>query len=50
MRNGIIIRKPNKYARTSGNYTHITKIPRNAELFVSSGQIGINQNTNSQRV
>lgn len=26
-----------------GNYTHITKIPRNAELFVSSGQIGINQ-------
>lgn len=27
-----------------GNYTHITKIPRNAELFVSSGQIGINQN------
>lgn len=25
-----------------GNYTHITKIPRGAELFVSSGQIGIN--------
>ncbi|WP_107841505.1 RidA family protein [Metasolibacillus meyeri] len=23
-----------------GNYTHITKIPRNAELFVLSGQIG----------
>ncbi|MFO1446139.1 RidA family protein [Bacillus sp. Bva_UNVM-123] len=26
-----------------GNYTHITKIPRNAELYVTSGQIGIDQ-------
>jgi enamine deaminase RidA (YjgF/YER057c/UK114 family) len=25
-----------------GNYTHITKIPRGAELFVTSGQIGVN--------
>lgn len=24
-----------------GNYSHITKIPRNAELFVTSGQIGV---------
>ncbi|MGI2326768.1 RidA family protein [Planococcus sp. YIM B11945] len=24
-----------------GNYTHITKIPRNAELYVMSGQIGV---------
>ncbi|MGG1615432.1 RidA family protein [Paenibacillus sp. NRS-1782] len=27
-----------------GNYTHITKIPRNSELFVTSGQIGVDQN------
>lgn len=26
-----------------GNYTHITRIPRNAELFVASGQIGIDE-------
>ncbi|WMM32876.1 RidA family protein [Shouchella clausii] len=26
-----------------GNYTHITKIPRNAELFVTSGQVGGDQ-------
>ncbi len=24
-----------------GNYTHITKIPRDAELYVTSGQIGV---------
>ncbi|MFK4342977.1 MULTISPECIES: RidA family protein [unclassified Paenibacillus] len=27
-----------------GNYTHITKIPRNSELFVTSGQVGVDQN------
>lgn len=27
-----------------GNYTHITKIPRNAELYVTSGQIGLDEN------
>ncbi|MFP7286512.1 RidA family protein [Shouchella clausii] len=26
-----------------GKYTHITKIPRNAELFVMSGQVGVDQ-------
>jgi enamine deaminase RidA (YjgF/YER057c/UK114 family) len=26
-----------------GKYTHITKIPRNAELFVTSGQVGVDQ-------
>ncbi|AIQ49278.1 L-PSP family endoribonuclease [Paenibacillus sp. FSL R7-0273] len=26
-----------------GNYTHITKIPRNAELFVTSGQVGADE-------
>lgn len=27
-----------------GQYTHITRIPRNAELFVTSGQIGADHN------
>ncbi|PPQ48007.1 enamine deaminase RidA [Paenibacillus peoriae] len=27
-----------------GNYTHITKVPRNSELFVTSGQVGVDQN------
>lgn len=27
-----------------GNYTHMTRIPRNSELFVTSGQIGVDQN------
>ncbi|MCY1106838.1 RidA family protein [Shouchella clausii] len=26
-----------------GKYTHITKIPRNAEVFVTSGQVGVDQ-------
>ena len=44
MRNGIITRKnPTNMLEPVGNYTHITKIPRNAEIFVSSGQIGMNQ-------
>lgn len=30
--------------RPVGNYTHITKIPRNSELYVASGQIGTDQN------
>lgn len=29
-----------------GNYTHITKIPKNSELYVTSGQIGVDQNGN----
>lgn len=31
---------PTTMPKPVGNYTHITKIPRNAELFVLSGQIG----------
>ena len=27
--------------RPVGNYTHITRVPKNAELFVTSGQIGV---------
>ncbi|EJS45861.1 TPA: RidA family protein [Bacillus thuringiensis] len=44
MRNEIITRKnPINMPQPVGRYTHITKIPRNAELFVTSGQIGINE-------
>lgn len=42
MKNSNITRKnPQRMHAPVGNYTHITKIPRNAELYVSSGQIGV---------
>ena len=45
MENAKIIRKnPAGMHSPVGNYTHITKIPRNAELYVTSGQIGADQN------
>ncbi|MGE5702047.1 MAG: RidA family protein [Clostridia bacterium] len=45
MKNDQIIRKnPVGMVGPVGNYTHITKIPRNSELYVTSGQIGIDQN------
>ncbi|MGE7622982.1 RidA family protein [Viridibacillus sp. NPDC096237] len=45
MENEQITRKnPTGIPNPVGNYTHITKIPRNAELYVTSGQIGIDQN------
>lgn len=45
MENAKIIRKnPAGMYSPVGNYTHITKIPRNAELYVTSGQIGADQN------
>lgn len=41
MDNQKIVRKnPEGMPSPVGNYTHITKIPRNAELYVASGQIG----------
>jgi enamine deaminase RidA (YjgF/YER057c/UK114 family) len=41
--NGKITRtNPTTMPAPVGNYTHITKIPRGAELFVTSGQIGVN--------
>ncbi|USG65724.1 RidA family protein [Brevibacillus ruminantium] len=40
----IIRRNPAGMYNPVGNYTHITKIPRNAELYVASGQIGADQN------
>jgi len=44
MKNAKIIRKnPEGMPNPVGNYTHITKVPRNSELYVTSGQIGIDQ-------
>lgn len=55
MENRKITRKnPSSMPAPVGNYTHITKIPRNAELFVTSGQVGVDrdgqfpQNMNEQ--
>ncbi|MGM7637210.1 RidA family protein [Bacillus sp. Hm123] len=45
MENEKITRKnPTSAPAPVGNYTHITKIPRNAELYVTSGQIGVDRN------
>lgn len=45
MENRKVTRKnPSSMPAPVGNYTHITKIPRNAELYVTSGQVGIDQN------
>jgi len=47
MKNNKIIRKnPKGMPDPVGKYTHITKIPRNAALYVTSGQIGVDQNGN----
>ncbi|MGG1661165.1 RidA family protein [Brevibacillus sp. NRS-1366] len=35
---------PDNIAKPVGNYSHVTKISRNAEWYVFSGQIGIDQN------
>ncbi|WP_100404122.1 RidA family protein [Bacillus sp. FJAT-42315] len=45
MENEKITRKnPTNVPAPVGDYTHITKIPRNAELYVTSGQIGADRN------
>ncbi|ALA41131.1 RidA family protein [Paenibacillus jamilae] len=45
MKNEKITRKnPAAMPKPVGNYTHITKVPRNSELFVTSGQVGVDQN------
>ncbi|MFE6795954.1 RidA family protein [Paenibacillus chitinolyticus] len=47
MENSKIIRKnPTGVHSPVGNYTHLTKIPRNSELYVTSGQIGADQHGN----
>jgi len=35
---------PDQIAKPVGNYSHVTKIDRNADMYVFSGQIGIDQN------
>lgn len=35
---------PENIAKPVGSYSHVTKISRNAEMYVFSGQIGINKN------
>ncbi|MFF2481036.1 RidA family protein [Paenibacillus sp. NPDC058071] len=42
MNEKITRRNPATMPAPVGNYTHITKIPRGAEFFVTSGQIGVN--------
>ncbi|MED4531943.1 RidA family protein [Metabacillus fastidiosus] len=37
-------KNPSSMPTPVGNYTHITKIPRNAELYVTSGQVGVDRN------
>ncbi|KPD05399.1 L-PSP family endoribonuclease [Aneurinibacillus migulanus] len=45
MENEKITRKnPSSMPAPVGNYTHMTKIPRNAELYVTSGQVGVDRN------
>ena len=47
MENRSITRKnPKSVPAPVGNYTHITKIPRNSELYVCSGQIGVDSQGN----
>lgn len=37
---------PESMPKPVGNYTHITRVPKGAELFVTSGQIGVDMNGN----
>lgn len=47
LNNNVITRyNPENIAKPVGNYSHVTKISRNAEMYVFSGQIGIDQNSN----
>jgi Putative translation initiation inhibitor, yjgF family len=39
----VVRRNPEGVPAPVGNYTHITKVPRNAELYVTSGQIGMDR-------
>ncbi|ANY65134.1 enamine deaminase RidA [Paenibacillus sp. BIHB 4019] len=43
---GITRKNPAGMPRPVGNYSHLTIIPRNAELYVTSGQIGTDQSGN----
>ncbi|GKV56897.1 enamine deaminase RidA [Sporosarcina sp. NCCP-2222] len=37
-------KNPESMPKPVGHYTHITRVPKNAELFVTSGQIGVDMN------
>lgn len=41
MKQKIVRSNPSQLPAPVGHYSHITKIPRNAELLVSSGQVGV---------
>lgn len=38
---------PENIAKPVGSYSHVTKISRDAEMYVFSGQIGIDPNNNT---
>lgn len=40
---------PENIAKPVGSYSHVTKISRDAEMYVFSGQIGIDPNNNTPR-
>ncbi|QTD41000.1 RidA family protein [Sporosarcina sp. Te-1] len=46
MNEKITRKNPEFMPKPVGNYTHITRVPKNAELFVTSGQIGIDMDGN----
>lgn len=46
MNEKIVRKKPEKMPSPVGNYTQITRVPKNAELIVTSGQIGVDKQGN----
>ncbi|GEN85275.1 RidA family protein [Oceanobacillus sojae] len=46
MNEKIVRKNPEKMPSPVGNYTQITRVPKNAELIVTSGQIGVDKQGN----
>ena len=46
MNEKIIRKNPESLPKPVGNYTHITRVPKDAELFVTSGQVGVDMDGN----
>ncbi|MDQ0177969.1 RidA family protein [Bacillus chungangensis] len=46
MNEKIIRTNPESMPKPLGNYTHITRVPKDAELFVTSGQVGVDMDGN----
>lgn len=46
MNKKITRKNPESMPKPVGNYTHITRVPKDAELFVTSGQVGVDMNGN----